>query len=113
MKLTVLFAAVLNGVIAASAVFSERAAAEVSGGEQLMEKAGCISCHRVDQKLIGPSFKSVGAKYKADKDAPAVLFDKVREGGEGVWGDIPMQPNGPSKVSDENLKLVIDWILKL
>jgi cytochrome c len=80
--------------------------------EQLMEKKGCISCHRVDQKLIGPAFKAIAAKYKGT-DARAELFEKVREGGEGVWGDMPMPPNEPSKVSDEDLKTIIDWILHL
>ena len=78
-----------------------------------MEKSGCISCHRVEQKLIGPPFKAVAEKYRKNGDAPSLLFDKVREGGEGVWGDIPMVPNGPNKIADADLHSAIAWILSL
>ena len=84
-----------------------------SANEELMSKAGCIACHRVDQKLIGPAFKSVATRYKNDTEAASVLFTKVREGGEGVWGDLPMAANGPSKISDAELKNMIAWILSL
>lgn len=78
-----------------------------------MQKGGCISCHRVDQKLIGPGFKQVAAQYKETDGAAEYLFQKVREGGEGVWGDMPMQPNGPQKISDEDLHAIVAWILRL
>jgi cytochrome c len=81
--------------------------------EELMSKKGCVSCHRVDQKLVGPSYKQVAAKYKSDPDAEAYLLEKVREGGEGVWGDMPMPANSPEKVSDADLKILVDWILQL
>jgi cytochrome c len=89
------------------------AAGDVHANEQLMEKGGCISCHRVDQKLIGPSFKMVAAQYKGTDGAADYLFQKAREGGEGVWGDMPMTPNGPNKISDADLKAVIAWVLSL
>jgi len=85
----------------------------VSANEQLASKAGCVACHRVDQKVNGPSFKNVTARYKSDPDAPAYLFEKVREGGEGVWGDLPMVPNPPEKISDADLQTLIVWILSL
>jgi cytochrome c len=85
----------------------------VHASEQLMQKGGCISCHRVDQKLIGPGFKQVAAQYKETDGAAEYLFQKVREGGEGVWGDMPMQPNGPQKISDEDLHAIVAWILRL
>jgi cytochrome c len=81
--------------------------------EQLMEKSGCISCHRVDQKLIGPAFKDVAARYKKHPEVIDTLLQKVREGGEGVWGDVPMAPNLEEKVSDENLRIILEWILSL
>ena len=81
--------------------------------EELMGKKGCVSCHRIEQKLVGPGFKQVAAKYKKDPDAEAYLLEKVREGGEGVWGDMPMPPNSPEKISDADLKILIDWILQL
>lgn len=77
----------------------------------LVKKARCNACHAVDKKLVGPSFQEVGAKYKGQADAPTMLFDKVRNGGAGNWGQVPMTPNGPDKISDENLKAVIQWVL--
>ena len=90
--------------------------ASISAGganEQLMEKSGCLSCHRIDQKLIGPAYKDVAARYRGHPEVIDTLMQKVREGGEGVWGDIPMAPNSEEKVSDENLKLILQWILSL
>jgi cytochrome c len=81
--------------------------------EKLMDKAGCVACHRIDSKYNGPAFKAVAARYKNDPTAPEILFAKVREGGEGVWGDLPMVPNGPNKISDEDLRMLIAWILAL
>jgi len=86
-------------------------AAPAQANWDLVKKARCNACHAVDKKLVGPSFQDVGAKYKGQADAAAKLFDKVRAGGSGNWGDIPMTPNGADKISDENLKAVIQWIL--
>ncbi|HTH41274.1 MAG TPA: c-type cytochrome [Rhodocyclaceae bacterium] len=80
--------------------------------EALASKAGCMACHAKDKKLVGPAFKDVSAKYKDQKDVDAKLFDKVRKGGAGNWGPIPMSANGPDKISDADLKTVITWILK-
>lgn len=85
----------------------------VSANEQAMSKFGCVACHRVDQKVNGPAFKAIAARYKNDAAAPEYLFEKVREGGEGVWGDLPMVPNSPEKISDADLKAMIAWILSL
>ena len=78
-----------------------------------MSRSGCISCHRVDQKLLGPSFQDVAVRYRGDPDAAAKLFAKVREGGEGEWGDLPMQPNGEEKISDADLRTILEWLLRL
>ena len=79
--------------------------------EAAMNKAGCMACHSKDKKLVGPSFKDIAAKYKG-QDASAKLMDKVRKGGSGVFGPIPMAPNGPDKISDADLKAAVDFILK-
>ena len=79
--------------------------------EAAMNKAGCMACHAKDKKLVGPSFKDIAAKYKG-QDASAKLMDKVRKGGSGVFGPIPMAPNGPDKISDADLKAAVDFILK-
>ncbi|HOB46220.1 MAG TPA: c-type cytochrome [Zoogloea sp.] len=104
MKLVPLLGAFALGVmVAAPAVASE----------EIIKKARCVACHAVDQKRIGPAYKEVAAKYKGQADAVAVLTAKVRAGGSGVWGQIPMTPNGPDKISDADLKTAIEWILKL
>jgi cytochrome c len=79
--------------------------------EDAMNKAGCMACHAKDKKLVGPSFKDIAAKYKG-QDVTAKLMDKVRKGGSGVFGPIPMAPNGPDKISDADLKSAVELILK-
>lgn len=79
--------------------------------EASMNKAGCMACHAKDKKMVGPSFKDIAAKYKG-QDAIANLMDKVRKGGSGVYGPIPMAPNGPDKINDGDLKAAVEYILK-
>jgi cytochrome c len=81
-------------------------------GNELMDKGGCSACHRVDDKLVGPAFKDVAARYRSDKNAAGVLFDKVRDGGSGSWGDTPMPPNDEDRISDADLKALIAWVLQ-
>ncbi len=85
--------------------------AAFADGEAALTKSGCMACHAKDKKMVGPSFKEIAAKYKG-KDASAQLFDKVRKGGSGVFGPIPMSPNGPDKIADQDLKDAIAVILK-
>jgi cytochrome c len=80
--------------------------------QEIETKAGCLACHSKDKKIVGPAYKDVAAKYKGDAGAQAKLVKKVRKGGSGVWGPIPMPPNPPEKISDADLKLVIESILK-
>lgn len=81
--------------------------------EAIIKKARCVACHAVDVKRVGPAYKDVAAKYRGDPEAPARLFAKVRNGGSGNWGDIPMLPHPADKISDENLTAAIQWILAL
>ncbi len=69
----------------------------------------CMSCHALDQKLVGPAFKSVAEKYANDKDAEARLAKKIREGGSGVWGVVPM-PANPEVNAAESQRLA-HWVL--
>jgi cytochrome c len=80
-------------------------------GEDLLKKSGCTACHAVDKKVIGPAYQEVAAKYKGDATAPAKLADKVKKGGSGVWGQIPMPPN--AQVSDADIKTLVAYILAL
>ena len=80
--------------------------------DDAMTKAGCMACHTKDKKLVGPSFKDIAVKYKGQADAPAKLAEKVRKGGSGVFGPVPMAPNPPEKISDKDLKEAVELILK-
>ena len=77
--------------------------------EDLAKKYNCFACHAVDKKLVGPAYKDVAAKYRNDKGAEAKLFDKVKKGGQGVWGQVPMPPN--SQVPDNDIKSLVKWVL--
>lgn len=79
--------------------------------DEAMNKAGCLACHTKDKKVVGPAYKDVAAKYKG-QDVTAKLMEKVRKGGSGVYGPVPMPPNPPEKISDADLKAVIEAILK-
>ena len=96
---------IANVLMLGVAAFSQTAMAN----EDLAKKYNCMACHAIDSKLVGPPYKEVAAKYKDDAAAPEALAAKVKAGGSGVWGQIPMPPN-PS-VPDEDLSAIITWIL--
>jgi len=100
-------------VLAASACFAggANAALDNTSAEAMMKKDGCAACHAIDKKIVGPAYVDVAAKYKGDKDALAKLSEKVKKGGSGVWGAIPMPPN--VTVSDADIKELVTWILTL
>jgi cytochrome c len=79
--------------------------------DEAMNKAGCMACHAKDKKILGPSFKDIATKYKGQATAVATLSDKVRKGGKGSFGPIPMSPNGPDKINDADLKAAVEFIL--
>jgi cytochrome c len=81
--------------------------------EELMRRGGCAGCHEVEQKLIGPAYRDVANRYRNQPDATKRLFQKVRAGGKGNWGDVAMPPNGEDKLSDEDLHKLLQWILSL
>ena len=97
--------AALAFTIATGAVLSLPAQAS----EELAKKYMCLTCHTLDKKLVGPSYHDVATKYKADKGAEAKLVDKVKKGGVGAWGQIPMPPN--DKVPEADVKALVKWIL--
>ena len=70
---------------------------------------GCMACHKLDVMLVGPAYKDVSAKYKDDPAALDMLVAKVKAGGVGAWGQIPMPPNG--HVSDADIKTIVTWVL--
>lgn len=99
---------VLIAVGLASIVISGSAMADLA----LAKKSGCMACHSVDKKIVGPSWQDVAAKYKDDADARAKLAVKIKKGGKGVWGSAPMPPYSP-RVSDANIEKLVDFIMTL
>lgn len=100
---------------AAAALFiSTQASAEE--GLALAKKSGCLACHSVEKKIVGPAWKDVSAKYKGDAGAKDRLVAKVKKGGKGNWtkvtGGAPMPPYSP-RVSDENIGKLVDFVLSL
>ena len=76
--------------------------------EALAKAKNCMSCHAIDKKLVGPAYKEVAAKYKGDKGAVATLAAKVKAGGNGVLGQIPMPPNN---VTEDEAKKLVAWVM--
>jgi cytochrome c len=87
-------------------------AGQAAANEALAKKSGCLACHGVDKKVLGPALKDIAAKYKGDKSAEAKLVTKVKVGGSGVWGPMPMPANSP-QVKDADIQTIVKWILSL
>lgn len=79
--------------------------------EALAKKYACTACHAIDKKLVGPAYKDVAAKYKGDAKAEAKLAEKVKKGGSGVWGPVPMPPN--PNVPDADIAKLVKWVLSI
>lgn len=80
-------------------------------GKALVEKNDCMTCHKIDAKLIGPSYKEVAQKYKGQVDAKPMLVEKIIKGGAGVWGQVPMTAH--PALSEEDAEKMIRWVLSL
>lgn len=87
------------------------AAFPAAASEELAKKHNCLVCHTVDKKMVGPAYKDVAAKYRADKGAPAKLAAHVKNGSQGVWGPMQMPPN--NTVPDADINTLVKWILSL
>ncbi|MDG1445944.1 MAG: c-type cytochrome [Methylophilaceae bacterium] len=87
-------------------------AGQAEANQALPSKSGCLACHGVDKKILGPAFKDVAAKYKGDASAPAKLIAKVKAGGSGLWGPMPLPANSP-QVKDADIATIVKWILSL
>ncbi|SFU47115.1 c-type cytochrome [Nitrosospira multiformis] len=98
--------AVWMGVVAASALLVVGTA---QASADLAKSSGCLNCHMVDKKLVGPALKDIAAKYKADPKAVDYLAGKIQKGSQGVWGPVPMPPN--AKVNEADAKTLAQWIL--
>lgn len=99
--------ALLSVCIAMGALVSTAAFANAD----LAKAKNCMACHAVGNKVVGPAYKDVAAKYAGQKDAEAKLVQKVMKGGSGSWGQVPMPAN--PQVSEAEAHTLVKWILSL
>ena len=98
-------------VLAASAllVTAGAHAMDAAAAKALASKSACLACHAVDKKLVGPSYKDVAAKHKGQADAEAKVVARIKSGGSGMYGPVPMPPQ--PNLKDDELKLLAAWVL--
>lgn len=96
-------------MIVFAAALGAATAAAAQDGEALAKRSGCLACHAIDGKKMGPSYKDIAARYQGQGDAPAMLADKIQKGGSGNWGKVRMPPN--PRVDDAAAKELASWIL--
>ena len=102
----------MKRIIAASAAtLGLLLASGVQADEKLAQTNGCMTCHQIDKKVLGPGFKEVANKYRGQAGAEAALVKKVKEGGKGAWGDMVMPPN--AHVQDADIQALVKWTLTL
>ncbi|HTN49172.1 MAG TPA: c-type cytochrome [Burkholderiaceae bacterium] len=99
----------MKHVVALAALGLAVASGPVFAQAELAKQKNCLACHAIDKKLVGPAYKDVAAKYKGDKDAAARLAKKIREGGVGVWGQVPMPAN--PQVNEQEAMSLAKWVL--
>ena len=104
----------MKKTILAAAALTLMAAGAAHADQNLATQSGCMACHQMDAKVVGPAYKEVAAKYKDQEGAVDMLTEKVIAGGVGTWGQVPMPPKGGrADVSDEDIRKVVEWILTL
>lgn len=102
----------MKSLILSAAALALTAALPAQASEDLAKKHLCTTCHVVKgAKTIGPTYADVAKKYAGQKDAEAKLADKVKKGGQGVWGQVPMPPN--AAVPDADVKALVKWVLSV
>jgi cytochrome c len=97
-----------TALLALAATLSLASGAALANAD-LAKAKNCMACHAADKKLVGPAYKDVAAKYAADKGAAAKLAKKIREGGVGAWGQVPMPAN--PQVSEAEALTLANWVL--
>lgn len=101
--------------VAAVAAFTMWAGS-ASADLELAKKSGCLACHSVEKKVVGPAWQDVANKYKGDASKKAELVAKIKAGGKGNWtevtGGVPMPPYSP-RVPDADIETMVDFVLGL
>lgn len=101
----------MKAIVIAAAAALALTTGVASADQALAQKSACMSCHQLDKKVVGPSFKDVAKKYKGDAKADDHLVTVIKKGGKGVWGPVPMPPH--PQVSDDNAEKLAKWVLSL
>jgi cytochrome c len=103
----------ITALFAATGCLLAGSASAVTEAEAMgiAQKNGCLACHELDKKKVGPAWKEVGRKYGGQADAEAMLLTKVKKGGKDVWGPVPMPPN--ATVKDVDIKTLVQFVLTL
>lgn len=95
----------------AAALLATTGLAQAQSADDLLKKYACTACHAIDKKMVGPAYKDVAAKYKGNAQAATILMEKVKKGGVGNWGQVPMPPN--AAVPDADIKTMVTYILAI
>lgn len=102
----------MKRIIASTVLASAFVAAPAMADLDLAKKSGCLACHSVDAKVVGPAWKDVAAQV-SDRDR---IINSIKKGSKGSWtsvtGGVPMPPYSP-RVSDENIEKLADFVLSL
>jgi len=102
----------MKNIIFSAAALVFAVALPAQANEDLAKKYMCTTCHVIKgAKTIGPAYADVAKKYAGQKDAEAKLAEKVKKGGQGVWGQVPMPPN--ATVPDADIKALVKWVLSI
>ena len=102
----------MKSLILSAALLALDAVLPAQASEELAKKHLCTTCHVVKgAKTIGPAYADVAKKYAGQKDAEAKLADKIKKGGQGVRGQVPMPPN--AAVPDADVKTLVKWVLSV
>ncbi len=108
--------ALVLGMVLMAAGSIASANPDATASLELAKKSGCLACHSVEKKVVGPAWKDVSAKYKGNADARTALITKVKAGGKGNWtevtGGVPMPPYSP-RVPDDDIGKLVDFILSI
>jgi cytochrome c len=78
--------------------------------QKLLDSHACSGCHALDKRVVGPSFREISAKYRSDPKAASYLAAKIRAGGQGAWGQVPMPPN--ASVTADEASALAGWVLQ-
>ncbi len=103
--------ALLSGAAVGLGMAGNAVAADAAKADALLKKHNCVACHQLDKKAVGPAYKELAKKYKGQKNVAAKLAEKVKKGGQGVWGPVPMPPN--AAVPDADIKVMVEYVLSL